>query len=156
MTTPAQADHQAAYDALTSATTTDELAAAIATFTRMEAPGFPDDLADGRYFDGFYFATMTSGKIAVTKAYSLPLATMNLWEQLHVQQRAGSERVQMLAEDDAERRGPGQPPIGRPVPVRLPAWLIESLDREAEAEGKTRARLIRDLITEARAARRAA
>lgn len=153
MTSTAETAHRDAINALTAAATTAELAVAIATFTHLDKPGFPNDLADGRYYDGTFFATMTGGQLQVTQVHQLPRHTMALWAELDEEQRAARDREQFLAEEADERRGPGQPPIGRPVPVRLPAWLITKLDRTAEAEGTSRARLIRDLITEALAAR---
>lgn len=155
MTSTAQTAHQATIATLTSATTTAELAAAIEGFTTLDKPGFPNDLGDGRYYDGFFFATMTGGKLHTTQQHQLPAATLNLREQLGEEQRIERQQAQLIAGDDEERRGPGQPPIGRPIPVRLPEWLIADLDRLAEKEGTSRARLIRGLIGEALTARRA-
>jgi hypothetical protein len=155
MTATARSAHQAAIATLTAATTTAELAAAIDGFTALDKPGFPNQLPDGRYYDGAFFATMTGGVLQTTLVHHLPAATMTLWEQLSEEQRVAREREQLLTDEADDRRGPGQPPIGRPVPIRLPAWLIADLDHLAKQEGTSRARLIRGLIGEALAARRA-
>jgi hypothetical protein len=139
-------EHDAAIATLTGATSTVELAAALRGFTRLDKPGFPNDLPDGRYFDGFFFATIADGQPAVTQIHALPVHTMELWSQLDEEQRDQDEQDLLIDDVHAERRGPGQPPIGRPVPVRLPSWRIAQLDRDAEDAGVDRAKLIRALI----------
>jgi len=44
-----------------------------------------------------------------------------------------------------DRRGPGRPKIGERVTVRLPAAMLERVDALAEADGITRAEMIRRL-----------
>lgn len=153
-TTPAAA-HRATMATLTEATTTEQFAAALAGFTHLDQPGFAYDLPDGRYFDGGFFCTVVGGERAMTQVHSLPVHTYDLWMKLHEEQLVQREVDGLLSDLEDERRGPGQPPIGKPVPVRLPEWLITKLDADAKAAGISRARLIRDLIGEAYAARRA-
>lgn len=137
-------DHATAIATLTNATTTEQLSAALAGFTRLDAPGFPDDLADGRYFDGFFFATKIDGQLAVTEMRSLPDRTADLWAQLDREQREQAEEEQLVTD---VRRGRGRPQIGRAISVRLPDWRIQALDRDAKAAGVERPELIRALIS---------
>jgi hypothetical protein len=44
------------------------------------------------------------------------------------------------------KRGPGRPPIGRPVQVRLPAGLLTRLDAWADRNGPSRAEAVRILL----------
>ena len=50
-----------------------------------------------------------------------------------------------------DKRGPGRPPIGRQVGVRIPADLIVWLDEQAADLGVTRADFMRDALEYARA-----
>ena len=45
--------------------------------------------------------------------------------------------------------GPGRPPIGPAITLRLPADLLKQLDRRAKRDGVTRAELVRQLLSDA-------
>jgi len=114
-----------------------------------------DDAPDGHYSNGYHLFTKHGGEVAATAIHSLPNRTLDLWARLDEERRTQSQTRRLVDEAAAERGGPGQPPIGRPVPVRLPEWLITLLDTEAAETGISRAQLIRDLVMEAHATRRA-
>ena len=44
------------------------------------------------------------------------------------------------------RQGPGRPPVGEPITVRLPPGLLRDVDRHAAAAGMSRAAYLRALI----------
>jgi hypothetical protein len=48
-----------------------------------------------------------------------------------------------------EERGPGRPEVGKPINVRLGDDLLARVDERAKAEGKTRADMLRDLVSQA-------
>lgn len=153
--------HEAAIATITTVTTTDQLADALATWIELRDParpgsaaGVPHDAPDGHYTNGYHLLTKTGGRIQATAIRDLPDETLALWQQLDDERRDRADVQRMADEVAAERRGPGQPRVGRPIQVRLPDWLITALDEEAAATGTTRAKLVRDLIQEARAARR--
>ncbi len=50
-----------------------------------------------------------------------------------------------------DERGPGRPPVGPAIHLRLPLGLLERIDTAAAARGTTRAEAIRDLLTVAMA-----
>lgn len=143
------AAHTTAIAALAGATTTTQLAAALNRFQNLDIPGFPNDLPDGDYYDGFFFATKHHGDLAVTQHHQLPVATRELWAQLDDEHRAAADRAIVLADLDAERRGPGRPPVGKPLPVRLPDWRRRIITADAAAVGVKDAELIRWLVGEA-------
>lgn len=153
-------DHAAAIATLTDATTTSQLAAAVAAFTDLRqdaepgtAPGVPDDAPDGQYFNGFHLFTKTSNQLHATEVRSLPRHTLDLFAQLDQERRNEREEEQLVAE---VRRGRGRPQIGRAISVRLPDWRITALDRDAQAAGVDRPELIRALIGAAYATLRTA
>lgn len=125
------ADHTAAIARLTAATDISRFAEAY-DFQQLDTPGFPDDLADGNYVDGYFLATVRSGELTVTQIHQLPPATFALWQ-----------------EHETATRGPGQPAIGKPFPVRLATWRRAMIARDAEAAGVPDAELIRWLIATA-------
>jgi hypothetical protein len=137
--------HRAAIATLTDATTAEQFAAAFTMFAKLDKPGFPNDLADGQYFDGFFFATMTGGNLAVTPMRDLPDRTTDLWARHEEGKRRDSE---LIAEGLAggDRRGRGRPAIGPMIPVRILPWRLKVLDDDAKAVDVERAVLIRALI----------
>jgi YD repeat-containing protein len=146
-------DHTTALTPITNATTTHELAAALETFTDLRtdddpgrAPGVPYAAPDGKYFNGYDLFTKSDGHVAATRIHDLPRHTISLWTQLNNEQREQREDEQLIAEVTEQRRR-GRPSIGRPVSVRLPAWRIRTLDRDAEAASVERADLMRALIS---------
>lgn len=46
----------------------------------------------------------------------------------------------------APTRGPGRPPVGPAIEVRLPPEVLAWLDAEAQREGTTRADLVRGIL----------
>ena len=48
-----------------------------------------------------------------------------------------------------EERGPGRPEIGPAIQVRLPEALLAAVDARADAEGVSRAEMVRMLLAEA-------
>jgi len=54
----------------------------------------------------------------------------------------------MSSTTDAPRR-PGRPAVGVRIPVRLPAELLDDIDRRARVLGRSRAAVIRSLLVEA-------
>jgi len=48
-----------------------------------------------------------------------------------------------------EGQGPGRPPVGEPITVRLPPGLLKDVDRHADAAGMSRAAYLRALIAAA-------
>jgi hypothetical protein len=146
------AAHDAAINALASTTSTTDFAAALDTWQRLDAPGFADDLPDGNYFDGYFFATKRGAELAVTQIRQLPFGTLELWQQLEDGQRAAGDREHVLAEMDAEQRGPGRPAVGKPFPVRLPDWRRRMITADAAYVGVKDAELVRWLIGHAYAA----
>lgn len=140
--------HRAAIAALTTATTAEEFAAAFSAFTKLDKPGFPNDLADGHYFDGFFFATMTGGHLAVTQMRELPDRTTDLWARHEESKRHDSELIAegLAGLAEGNRRGRGRPAIGPSIPVRILPWRLKVLDEDAKAVDVERAALIRALI----------
>lgn len=55
--------------------------------------------------------------------------------------------------DPPPRHRGGRPRAGTPILIRIPADLLAVLDSAAAAAGTTRAQLLRELLTEALAAR---
>jgi hypothetical protein len=156
----AAAGHSAAIDSLVGAETPAALGAALDAFRDLRseaapgtAPGVPWDAEDGHYFNGYHLFTKAGDELAATAINMLPPRTLDLWAALDRIQREQAETRDVVR--GGQDGGPGQPPIGRPTPIRLPEWLITSLDNEAKAEGISRARHVRNLILEARAARAA-
>jgi hypothetical protein len=153
------AAHGTAIDSLVGAETPAGLGAALEAFRDLRsgaapgtAPGVPWDAEDRHYCNGYHLFTKVGDELAATAINMLPPRTLGLWaalDQLHREQTENQD-LSRGGED-----GPGQPSIGRPTPIRLPEWLIKILDNEANAEGISRARHVRNLILEARAARTA-
>lgn len=53
----------------------------------------------------------------------------------------------MTAEVEAgTRRGPGRPPVGKPIPVRMPADLLRQVDSFAAEYGVPRAVMVRAMV----------
>lgn len=142
---PQLAAHTALINRINGVTTTAQLAAVLDNITRLDRPGFPNDLADGDYYDGFFFATMRDGKLAVTQHHHLAPHVSTIWAELDEQQRADRHAAQDAdrAERDARR---GRPEIGRAVEIRMPDWMIRMVDRYADQHGLTRAEAARSLI----------
>lgn len=141
--------HHAAITTLTTTDTTTTLAAALAQWRPLDKPGFPDNLPDGNYFDGYFFATKTNGELAITQIHALPPATHDLWGRLVDEQRAAREQSEMTTALAEESRGPGRPPVGKPFPVRLPAWRRAILAADSATVGVKEAELVRWLINQA-------
>ncbi|XVU25794.1 hypothetical protein ACQPZJ_01680 [Actinoplanes sp. CA-054009] len=142
--------HQDDIAALTDATTTAQLAAAIATFEDLRigaapgtAPGVPDDAEDGRYFNGFHLFTKAGGSLAATAVRDLPGRTTDLWADLDQEQQEQAEHDALTAE---QKRGRGRPGKGDRVDARFQKWEIAMLNRDAKAAGIARADLIRALV----------
>lgn len=57
-----------------------------------------------------------------------------------------------FGELEAER-GPGRPEVGKPINIRLGAKLLSAVDQAREVSGQSRADLLRDLVSQALAAR---
>ena len=56
------------------------------------------------------------------------------------------EAVERYFGEVAEERGPGRPEVGPAIQVRLPGDLLARLDTRAEAEGVSRAEMVRQLL----------
>ncbi len=152
MTKPGHATiaaHTQDLDDLTSATTTTEFGEQLATWRHLSSPGFPNDLPDGRYFDGFFLATKRGDELAVTRIHQLPLGTLDLWQRHDDELRDEHDRDTVLAELDKEKRTRGRQPIGKPFPVRLPDWRRRILATDAAAIGVPDAHLVRWLLAQA-------
>nr|WP_221382482.1 hypothetical protein [Actinoplanes polyasparticus] len=154
--------HADAISTVIAASTVAELCAALDQFgdlrrgaTPGTAPGVSDDAPDRHYTNGYHLFTKRGRDVAATAIHSLPNHTLELWARLDEERRTHSETRRLIDDAAAERSGPGQPPIGRAVPVRLPEWLITLLETESREAGISRAQLIRELVMEGRAARRA-
>lgn len=146
--------HTAAIATLTNATTTTELATALAAITDLRtdaapgtAPGVPADAPDGTYQNGYHLLTKTGPTVSATAIRDLPQQTIDLWTQLDQESRDQHEQERLTNDLAEERRGRGRPAVGRAIPVRLPDWRITVLDRDAAAAGIGRAELVRALIT---------
>lgn len=75
-------------------------------------------------------------------AYARHIPTPDLSDE----DRAAVVDAQQLA---AGQRGPGRPPVGPPVNVRLPEWIVTLLDSEVTAgHASSRADLIREILTD--------
>lgn len=49
----------------------------------------------------------------------------------------------------ADLRGPGRPPVGPPITVRLPEWIVSMLDAEVTGgRAGSRADLVREILTD--------
>lgn len=149
-------NHADAIATLTNATTTTALATALDAFTDLRigarpgtAPGVPTDAPDGAYQNGYHLLTKTGTQISATAIHDLPDHTLDLLGQLAQEQRDEREQEQLADDLAEERRGRGRPAVGRAIPVRLPTWRIDILDRDAQAAGIGRAELIRALISHA-------
>lgn len=154
------AAHSAAIETLVRAKTPATFGRALNAFRDLRvgapagtSPGVSWEAEDGNYWNGHLFFTKVGDELASTAVDHLPPRTFELWAKLDQLQREQVEIRNLVHTAKADRDGPGQPPIGPPTPVRLPTWLIAVLDTEAAEEGISRARHIRNLILEARAAR---
>lgn len=150
----AQTAHRQLLDRLNGAETADQLAAVLGTVTHLDKPGFPLNLPDGDYYDGAFYATFRGGEYAMTQTYGGPrdVLTERFWslrEELHRRdvERRHAERDAARDTADAEKAARrGRPEIGRPIQVRMPEWLIASIDRYADKHDLTRPEAIRKLI----------
>jgi hypothetical protein len=52
----------------------------------------------------------------------------------------------MSNQDPTPATGPGRPPVGPPIQIRLPADLLAEIDVDAENLGLTRAAYIREVL----------
>lgn len=150
-TTAAAIANKQLIDRLNAAATVDELAAVLATIADIRpgdgrAPGFPTDSADGDYYNGHLFATFAAGRYAMTEMRHLNQSTLALWNELDQRNRAAAAEERDAARTARADRGRGRPEIGRRVEVRLPEWLIAIVEARADAEGVTRADVLRALV----------
>jgi hypothetical protein len=133
--------HNRAVQRITDATTTRDLAEALAEWQDISedgrAPGVDMTGDDGRYFNGYHFLSKFGTEVAATDIHSLPLATNELWAKLHQEQREQAER------------GPGRPAIGERIAVRFPAWRQHLLEKNADELDVKTPELIRWLVGEA-------
>lgn len=141
------AAHDAAVATLIGATTTAELAAALATWQHLDEPGFANDLPDGRYYDGVFFAVKRGRELAATKLSGLH-GVLVLWSQLAAELRADTERAEVVEQVGEPNRG-GRPAVGKPLLVRMPDWRRAMTKADAAAAGISEAELVRWLVGQA-------
>lgn len=148
-TQTAEAAHNTIINRLRAATTPAELAGVLADITELNTPGFPDNSADGSYFDGRFIATFASGKSRMTDIWAIGHDFITLLGEIQLSRKADrdAQRDAERATADTEKLARrGRPEIGRPVQIRLPEWLLDTIDRYADAHDLSRAEAMRKLI----------
>lgn len=139
--------HTDLIDQINAVTTTADLATLLAGITHLDRPGFPGDLADGNYFDGFFFATFEGGRRAMTQIHQLAPHVLTIWGELDADQRDADYAAKDAARAEIDAaRGRGRPEIGRLVQIRMPDWMIRLVDRYADEHDMKRAEAARHLI----------
>lgn len=152
MPTLAQTQHEAFLARLDNAADPGEFARILAEITHIgpidgTAPGFPTDATPGTYYNGMHFMTTAAdGSTWYSDKHQMSPRTMELWQQAADVQRAEDWWIADAQRQVAERNRRGRPEIGRPVEIRLPAWMIHSIDQYAEAHDLKRAEAIRQML----------
>jgi hypothetical protein len=99
---------------------------------------------------------MTTAHTAL-KSLGIDPTEANVADLIALAENAGVDDLKSLKELASEHwptpadRGPGRPPIGRQVGIRIPADLLAWLDEQAVDLTQTRAEFMRDALEYARA-----
>lgn len=148
MTRTADTAHEDLLHRICATTTAAELAAVFDTVTFLDKPGFADDLPDGDYCDGAYFATFCGGQRTFTLVRGKPAGIFDgiwhLWDELERTRRDERNAARAQA-DETEAARRGRPAVGDKVQTRFPAWQLAAIDQYASRRDISRAEAIREL-----------